>query len=375
MKVVLVKAHAKQQGGLEKTTSRIAHAFLETGADVSMVTTEGQSIALDNLKVHPLPTGWRPGFLRLRQFDKLVSRWLQDHPADVVLGFDRTREQTHIRAGNGVHRAFLESRRRSEGAFKYATCWINPLHQTILRLEKQAFEHSGLRKIFTNSHMVKREILHYFSVDPSKICVIHNGVEWDEMAHDFAAWPSQKIARCQEYGLDPNRFHLLFIGNGYQRKGLAVLLEALAELKRPEVHLSVVGKDRHEAHYVAQAQALGIASQVRFFGSQPKATPFYQLADALAIPSFYDPFANVTVEALAMGLFVVSSKSNGGSEVLTHTTGSVIEDLHSVDSITSSLEMALRHPKTEASSEKIRASVKSLAYQQQLKQLVELCLA
>ena len=60
-------------------------------------------------------------------------------------------------------------------------------------------------------------------------------------------------------------------------------------------------------------------------GSKPKSAswsaggnpPFYQMADALVIPSFYDPFANVTVEALAMGLFVLSSKHNGGPEILT----------------------------------------------------------
>ncbi len=55
--------------------------------------------------------------------------------------------------------------------------------------------------------------------------------------------------------------------------------------------------------------------------------PFYQLADALAIPSFYDPFANVTVEALAMGLFVVSSRSNGGFEILDPSKGIIIENL------------------------------------------------
>ena len=45
--------------------------------------------------------------------------------------------------------------------------------------------------------------------------------------------------------------------------------------------------------------------------------PFYQQSDCLAIPSFYDPFANVTLEALAMGLYAVSSKTNGGHEILT----------------------------------------------------------
>ena len=66
----------------------------------------------------------------------------------------------------------------------------------------------------------------------------------------------------------------------------------------------------------ALAAKLNIQRRVTFFGPQKEIRPFYQFADALVIPSFYDPFANVTVEALAMGLFVVSSKSNGGHEIL-----------------------------------------------------------
>jgi len=379
-KVVLLKSGVKNAGGLEKTASRIAAGFQEYGANVSILTTTTRrnppfGRTSNSIALHALKTPAWPSFIRIQQFDKQVQRWLQDNPADIVFGMDRNKHQTHIRAGNGVHAAYLKSRIATEGRFKYNVCLFNPLHRKILQIEKEAFENPKLKKIFTNSHMVKREILEHYAVNSAKISVIHNGVEWEEMREDFTSWPEQKRAFCQLFNLDPDHLHLLFIGNGYLRKGLTPLLTALSRLQRKDVHLSIVGKDRHQDRYEALANMLGLRSQVRFFGSQTNVRPFYQIADVLAIPSFYDPFANVTVEALAMGLFILSSKTNGGSEILTPQTGAIIDELHSIESVVASLEQALLHRKTKESAMIQRSAIEHLDYGKQIKQLIESCLA
>jgi UDP-glucose:(heptosyl)LPS alpha-1,3-glucosyltransferase len=357
--VVLLKTQAKNQGGLEKTAARIGQAFVERGHQVAWLTT-------DALKPSRMPS-----FIRLKQFDRFTKTWLEEHPADIVFGFDRTTHQTHLRAGNGVHAAYLQSRIALEGKLKYYSCLINPLHRTILSIEKQAFESPLLQKIFTNSHMVKKQILDRYNVDAEKIQVIHNGVEWHEMQKDFDLWPEKKILHAQKLGVQPKHFHLLFIGHGYKRKGLDQLLAALAQLAPKEVHLSVIGSDKHIERYRAKAQTLGLSAT--FWGPRKDVQAFYQLADALVIPSFYDPFANVTVEALAMGLNVISSKHNGGHEILTSETGHVIEDLSSVDSLVEALQMALHRPKTVFSAALQRRSVKHLDFSIQLSTLIEAC--
>ena len=98
------------------------------------------------------------------------------------------------------------------------------------------------------------------------------------------------------------------------------------------------------------------------------------MADALAIPSLYDPFANVTVEALAMGLFVVSSASNGGHEVLQPFSGMTIPEIHDPKAIRKGLETALAHPKTTTSASTIRASVAHLDFPKKLSELIDACL-
>ncbi len=346
-------------GGLEKYASRIASAFEKRGARVTILTGR---------------PSFYPAFIRLEQFDRYVSDWLRKTPVDLVFGMERNRFQTHLRAGNGVHAAYLQSRLFTEGPFKQWICKINPLHRKILELEKAAFENPLLQKLFTNSHWVREQVLAHYRVDPAKIQVIHNGVEWQEMADRFANWPSSRIEAFRQLNLNPHHFHFLFIGNGYLRKGLDRLLEALSMLPFRQFHLSVVGKDKCQKVYEKKAARLGLQNQVRFFGPQKEMNLFYQMADALVIPSFYDPFANVTVEALAMGLFVVSSKSNGGSEILDPGNGAIIDDLLDTDSIVAALQTALQHPKTALSAETIRQSVAHLDFSKQMEVLLNSCI-
>jgi UDP-glucose:(heptosyl)LPS alpha-1,3-glucosyltransferase len=376
--VVLLKSQVRSFGGLEKSASRIAKAFVERGARVSVLTS-GSNSGLEErgISVHAAKTAAWPAFLRMEHFDRFVRTWLRENPADLVFGMDRNRFQTHFRAGNGVHEAYLKSRILTEGKWKYYSCLLNPMHRKILDIEKKAFENPSLKKLFTNSHMVKRQILEKFSTDPAKIQVVHNGVEWQEMEADFTAWPEKKLHTLRDFFLPADKFHLLFIGNGYLRKGLLQLLEGLARLNNPDVHLSVIGKESHLDVYQTAAYKLGLIKRVHFFGPRTDIRPFYQYADALAIPSFYDPFANVTVEALAMGLFVISSKFNGGSEILTApssiSSGIVIEELQCPDSIASALREAIRHPKTIESAFKRRLLVERLDFSHQMKSLIEAC--
>jgi glycosyltransferase involved in cell wall biosynthesis len=88
------------------------------------------------------------------------------------------------------------------------------------------------------------------------------------------------------------------------------------------------------------------------------------------IPSLYDPFANVMVEALAMGLSVVSSTANGGCEVLSAQTGLCIEQLFDPHSVAGVLLQALSRPKTKISAQMRRDSVKHLNFAQQLELIV-----
>lgn len=364
MKVALLKSRSNSQGGLEKYASRIASAFVEKGAEVSILST-GTKDKNSEIPIYTTQTVPWPAFIRMEQFDWFVKKWLKKHQPDLVFGMDRNRFQTHIRAGNGVHAAYLEARVFTEGKRKAFFCRLNPLHRKILELEKAAFENPRLQKLFTNSRMVKDQVLYYYNTDPKKVEVIHNGVEWEEMQNDFDQWEIVKPR--------VDSFQFLFIGHGYLRKGLEKLLVGLSRLQTRDFQLTVVGKDNQIDFFRTRAVQLGLQNHVLFVGPSKEIIKHYQRADCLVIPSFYDPFANVTIEALAMGLFVVSSKQNGGSEVLNDQNGVIIENLLDPDSMTEALEVALKCAKTKTRAQKIRASVKHLDFSNQLEKMMGSC--
>lgn len=374
--ITLLKSNLFKLGGLEKYTLRLAKRFAERGCNVTILTT-GPLSEEDKAKAAGYPfqiIPFKPGhflsFSKLSEFDKNCQKWLTQNPQQIIFGTDRHSLQTHYRAGNGVHAEYLAKRKLTEPFLKRLSFALNPLHRTILSYEKLTYESPVTKTIFTNSHMVKNEILNHYNTSESKVAVIHNGVEWEEMHKDFADLSSQRATFSAELNLDPEYFQFLFIGNGYQRKGLHILLEGLSQLKNRNFHLSVIGKDKEANRFKQLSKSFGLEKHVTFFGQRNDVRRFYQLADAVVIPSIYDPFANVTVEAMAMGVYAVSSTSNGASEVISDVNGCLIKDLASKDAVIEALEKALNHRKTQDSSLQIRNSIRYLEFNHQLDLMV-----
>ncbi|NGX38030.1 MAG: Lipopolysaccharide core biosynthesis protein RfaG [Chlamydiae bacterium] len=357
--VTILKSHFTKNGGAEKYARCLADAFHQKGCHVTVLTT-GPIDTPFSFEVISHRLKSKTSVSKVWEFEAFCDQYLKKHPSDIVFGMDRNRSQTHLRAGSGSHKAYLEHRKSYESSWKRFRHMINPLHTTLLHMEKTGFEHPDLKVLFTNSNLVKEEILSHFVIDPKKITVIHNGVQWHEWQESFDTWEK-----------DSSHFEFLFIGSDFHRKGLIPLLKGLRQLSERDFHLSIVGSDKNQKHFQHLAQKYGLQKQITFCGAQSDIRPFLQRADCLVIPSFYDPFANVTVEALAMGLFVVSSKTNGGCEVLTPETGCTIEDLKNM---TPALEIALKHPKTRQRALLIRESVKHLDFSTQLNTYLDTCL-
>lgn len=372
--VTLIKGELFKQGGLEKYTWQIAMDFCTLGCHVTILTSGSVRSPFSHplLKIVSLPISHSLSFFNVIHFDRACSRYLSEHLTPIIFSLDRNRFQTHIRAGNGVHAAYLQQRCLEEGFVKKLSFAINPLHQAILSLEKKAFEHPDLKILFTNSQMVKNEISQFYCTDPDKIQVVHNGVEWYAMQETFDHWESKRETTLRQLKLDPLSFQFLFIGHNYLRKGLDKLLSAFAHIRNHPFQLSVIGKDKHVSYFEQLAQNHGLSQKVFFFGPQQQTSHFYQMADCLIVPSLYDPFANVTLEALAMGLLVISSQFNGGHEILSPQNGFVLETLEDPVYFSKILEKALEFRKTPERAHAIRQSVRHFDFSNQLRRMTEM---
>lgn len=171
-KVNLIKYCLSHAGGLEKQTWRIAKAFSKRGIPVEILTAQGDF----NEHLYPLIDVKRLNlrrplfnFQNIKRFDVACQNQLKAHPADIIFGLDRSSELTHIRAGLGVHAAYLKRRAENDPYFKKLSYRFNPLHQTILQIEKASFENPRLKVLFTNSEMVKKEVLTHYNTPPKKL--------------------------------------------------------------------------------------------------------------------------------------------------------------------------------------------------------------
>lgn len=363
--VTILKSDFTKIGGAEKYARYLAHKFHQKGCPVTVLTTEPVQGNFPFEVVSMTPQS-KTSVSKLWDFERFCEDYLKRYPTEIIFGLDRNRMQTHIRASNGVHKCYLKHRLAFEPKWKYFRHMLNPLHSSLLHIEKTSFEHPQLRTLFANSHLIKQEILSCYRVDPEKICVIHNGVQWED-------WQEEFDASFEQIRTGPYQF--LFIGNNFHRKGLFPLLRGMKNLLSHDFHLHVIGYDKNLRKFIHACEKWGLQNRVSFHGRQTDILPFLQQCDCLVIPSFYDPFANVTLEALAMGLFVISSKMNGGSEILTRETGRIIDDLHDEIEMKKTLENALMHPKTLEQARLIRHSIQHLDFSLQLDTYVEKCLS
>jgi UDP-glucose:(heptosyl)LPS alpha-1,3-glucosyltransferase len=227
------------------------------------------------------------------------------------LALDKTPGSPLYRAGDGCHAAWLDRRAPYEPAWKRASFRFNPRHRAKLDLERRVFASPELKKVIANSRMAAEEVSRYYGLAPEKITVIYNGV--DEERLDRARPPQVRERMRAELGLDLRQPVLLFLGSGFERKGLAFALAALRRL--PGVVLLTAGRDR-TARYEKTARRLGLGQRVRFLGQRPDAPELIAACDAMLLPTIYDPCANACLEALYLGRPVVTTLANGAAELL-----------------------------------------------------------
>ncbi len=322
MKIAFVRKAYTPYGGAERYLSQLmerlwlqgheVHVFAhrwESGRPAESQEGKGRPI------FHRVPMISSPSFLEALTFAWSSRRLLQEETFDIIHSFERTLYQDIYRAGDGCHREWLIQRRKLDPWLKRNTYALNPLHRILLYLEKGLFESSRLKKIIANSRRGKEEIRRHYGVPAEKIEVIHNGVDLESF-HPGNVTLYRKSLR-KEFRVPSEAPVILFLGSGFRRKGLRGLLDSLPMVKKeiPQVVLMVAGRDRVQ-EYREQARRLGCERNVLFLGPTQRAKEFYATCDLFALPTIYDPFSNACLEAMASGIPVLTTPTNGVAELI-----------------------------------------------------------
>jgi len=310
-RIALVRQRYNPFGGAERFLERARTALERNGAEVTLITREWTGDARRVLRVNPPYVGslWRDaGFARAAR-----AAW-QRAGFDLVQSHERIAGCDLYRAGDGVHRQWLELRLERMSAFERSKVRANPYHRYVCKAERRLFEHPRLRAVICNSRMVREDVLRHFRVEPAKLHVIYNGVDFEHF-HPRHRTALRAEAR-KAFGCAPQDVLFAFVGSGFERKGLATAIEALARSGDARLRLAVAGRDRDAARFAAQAAAAGVGDRVRLAGGLDDVRPLYAAADCFILPTLYDPFPNAALEALAMGVPVIVSRRCGAAELV-----------------------------------------------------------
>jgi glycosyltransferase involved in cell wall biosynthesis len=142
-----------------------------------------------------------------------------------------------------------------------------------------------------------------YGIPSEKITVIPNPVDIEQIKKAADAGPAFPFPR-------DNSFRIGFVGGFTREKNVGCLLRAFAILRRAEkpVRLFLIGDGGERAPLEDLAKELSVADAVHFLGYQNNPYSFLKEFDALVVPSYYETFSYVILEAIACGVPVVSSK-------------------------------------------------------------------
>jgi UDP-glucose:(heptosyl)LPS alpha-1,3-glucosyltransferase len=318
MKVALVRSKFNHFGGAEKFVDRALEALLLVGAQPTLICQSWHSDG--GPQAYPIVQTRKPKGIsrtaKAKHFAASVHAAVAQGAFELVQTHERIAGFDVFRAGDGVHRMWMTQRAKDIGWLRQLLMAWDPFHRYQLAQEKKLFEAQSLRAVICNSHMVKQEILAHFQIDAAKIHVIYNGIDTDKFRPPTADERSQ--AR-QALGLLDDKPVMVFLGAGFERKGVHHLLHALALCS--DVRLMVVGSDKHLSRYQKLAGALGIDERVMFVGPQKNPLPYLWAADGMVFPTLYDPCPNAVLEGMACGLGIISSPHCGAMELLDDAAG------------------------------------------------------
>ena len=366
MRLALIRQRYTPYGGAERFIEGALEALLERNVAISLYTREWPQTNLQLIEPHICNPFYLGNLWRDWGFARAVGRAIGTTKANLVQSHERLLCCDIYRAGDGVHAVWLEERLRGASALTRLGVLLNPWHHYTLSMEKKLFASPWLRAVICNSKMVRDEIKARFGLPDERLPVVYNAVD----ATAFHPGLSEHRERLRaRYKIPADATVFLLVGSGYERKGVATAIAALAEL-RAHAHLIVVGREKHINRYKRRARALGVRERVAFVGQQMDVKPFYGAADAFVLPTIYDPFPNAALEAMACALPVITTPKSGAAELVGENDAGLVCPSRDVAGLAAHMRTLLDEPMRKRLGANARRAVEPLTPSAMTLQLV-----
>jgi len=316
------------EGGLARHVRKLSEALVEREVEVHVLTRGGEESPAEERRggvhIHRIREPQRP--TELGEFVAWVERMNSDMlAAGVELGdrysFDLVHGHDWLVANACDHLA-----KRFEAPLVttiHAT--EHGRHQGWVDKHPQSYIH-GVERWITNrsertiacSHYMREQIVDIFGVEEERVSVIPNGIDPDDLPVQDPA----ELRRMRAEFAAPEEKLVLLIGRLVYEKGFQLALEAMPRVieEAPGTRFLVAGSGTHEKELHRQAQELGLMEHGTFLGwiGDDVLHSLYRIADLTVVPSIYEPFGLVALEAMASECPCIVADTGGLREVVPH---------------------------------------------------------
>jgi len=312
------------EGGLARHVRKLAQGLLDEGVEVHVLTRGHRGMRREEerhgVRVHRVP---EPGYPK--DLDEFVD-WVEGMNAHMLAAgraladrwdFDLVHSHDWLvaKAGDGLSTAFgcpwvttihaTEYGRHQGWVSKHPQSYIHGVERWMARRADQ---------VITCSHYMRGHVADVFGLKESRIRVIPNGIDPDDLQ------PVDDLDTLRARFAEPDERLVLLVGRLVYEKGFQLALDALPGViwRLGRVRFLVAGSGTHEAALKAQARRLGLTRHGTFLGwiGDDVLHSLYRIADLCVVPSIYEPFGLVALEAMASGCPCIVADTGGLREVV-----------------------------------------------------------
>ena len=317
------------EGGLARHVRKLAEALVRQGVAVDVLTravagrpdSEQPAVEhMDGVSVHRVGEPSWP-----RDLDRFVA-WVEQMNADMLAAGEALAEEFSYDLVHGHD--WLVGNASAALADRLGVPFLTTIHATehgrhqgqvqdypqsrIHAVERWMAERAD--GVIVCSYYMRGHVADIFDIDERRIAVIPNGVDPSELR------AVGDLAGLRNEFATPEQKLVLLVGRLVYEKGFQLALEALpGVIARVEnVRFLVAGSGTHEAELKAQAERLGLSAHGSFLGwiGDDALHALYRIADLCVVPSIYEPFGLVALEAMASGCPCIVADTGGLREVV-----------------------------------------------------------
>src|SRR3954467_3752709 len=311
-------------GGLARHVRKLAEGLVRHGVEVRVLTRGARDTPaheiVEGVEVHRVPETTTP-----RDLDAFLA-WVDRMNGDMVSAGATLSEDVDLVHGHD----WLVAEAADALARRAGVPYLTTIHATEYGrhqgwVDKHPQSHiHGVEKwmarradhVITCSHYMRGHVADVYGLDEGRVAVTPNGIAPDDLQP--AAPPDLDALRAQFAA--PDERLVLLVGRLVYEKGFQLALDALPGLIRRlgNVRFIVAGSGTHEAQLKAQAKRLGLDAHGTFLGwiGDDVLHSLYRIADLTVVPSIYEPFGLVALEAMASGCPCIVADTGGLREVV-----------------------------------------------------------